>query len=137
MYSKDRIDWWQGRSSSPEYQLAYDNIARRIEIMEGTLVDVGCGGGEMIKRLSPHCERIIATDNSSDMLRIAESNLENLGIRVQLIKDDIFYSKLPREISDMTLFVFPELISIGEDSPSDMILDRKLASKFNEVRIIS
>lgn len=129
MYDSDRVRWWVDRSSSPEYQHAYDSAARNIP-EGGTLLELGCGTGELLKRLRQNYDRLIGTDSSKEMIDLAKQNLK--GLDVKLIRDNIIVSSLKPEISDVTLLAFPEIIFIGGFSRDEEIFNRKLIRKFEE-----
>ena len=42
-------------------------------------VDLGCGSGALMTRLSEHVERVVGVDSSSNMLKEAEKRLQDIG----------------------------------------------------------
>jgi SAM-dependent methyltransferase len=134
-----RSAWWLHRSKSPEYQEAYDTIAREFSAIRGqTTLESGCGNGENIRRM----ERgyVVGTDEALSMLQVASSNLKSYGISsrlvtsmpgkdelktifgsgtVLLLRDDYLNSKLPSSFADRVILTFPDL---SESSFKDYIL---------------
>src|SRR3990172_1730705 len=85
MYSRKRARWWIERSICPEYQSAYDLIASQVPEQSHVVVDVGCGQGEMLKRLAVHTSvQVIGTDLSDVMLTNASRKLREIGRDVQV-----------------------------------------------------
>ena len=125
LYDSQRIKWWRKRSSSREYQVAYANIVRIIHGVGGTLVDVGCGNGRLMKKALPYFDKIIGTDTSDEMIFLTNKKT-NKNPKVELVKDNILFSKLESEIADTTTLTFPELSFAGEYNEDDKKFDEKL-----------
>ncbi|MBN2454608.1 methyltransferase domain-containing protein [Candidatus Woesearchaeota archaeon] len=101
--------WWAGRSSSEEYQKAYDEIIKFIPPCN-SLLDVGCGTGELLKRvwLSKKAKNLFGVDISKELLSAATSNLK--GIPVSLMHGDILEARIPQSFDCLT-FTFPAIVA--------------------------
>lgn len=139
----DKVDWWIRRSSSPEYQEAYDRIAGMTPVLTDQIIlDVGCGNGEMIRRLYGRARKLVGSDISQGMLEVAAQNLTSNGVatevfdrplrrdewvdeikrdRVALYLDDIVNTTLPEEFFDLVELVFPDLRT---NKPTDRMVQR-------------
>jgi SAM-dependent methyltransferase len=136
--SYDRTNWWIRRSQSDEYQEAYDRIIRfanRDLRKAKTAVDVGCGPGELLRRLYTKVKSLVGTDMDLDMLKYARRNLTRRGIKVTmipevrervgikksmipedgvlLVRDNILTTELPTGHFDHVLSSFPDLLTYG------------------------
>ncbi|MFX0096929.1 MAG: class I SAM-dependent methyltransferase [Candidatus Hodarchaeota archaeon] len=85
----DRVSQWQG------FEFIRRAIVRQLKKFDpkGVLVDVGCGPGYLIMRISreiPHL-KIVGVDISEEMIRRASTNLISLGLsnQVEFRKGDI------------------------------------------------
>jgi len=147
MYSDRRIAKWTARSSSKEYQRAYDTIARHIPYEAGfCYVEAACGTGELLKRIRKRGDHgaLIGIDSSRAMLDLARDGLSKLGLDVPiiggaamrtpqdsaLVLDDLLDSKMPCGFADITVFTFPELGSDCFPSPIDRDLVDRFVSRF-------
>lgn len=124
----ERVEWWVDRSQSPEYQEAYDRIARALpQGKQSIAVEIGCGNGEILRRVHGRARKVYGTDISPDMLLLAQENLGSHSIdshvfssplthaeyeaeskrdRIALIRDDIMQTQLPEGYFDRALLVF-------------------------------
>ncbi|HLA23516.1 MAG TPA: class I SAM-dependent methyltransferase [Candidatus Nanoarchaeia archaeon] len=136
MYSSEMVDWWVGRSLSYDYQEAYTNIAKIFPSDFRIFLDVGCGTGEVLKKIwRPYDKKTyLGTDASPKMIEIARCNLEKSGIpvkwisciedlsnegEVNLLLDDISKSKIPNFFADLTSFTFPGIVHLYGESSSE------------------
>ncbi|MFH1181880.1 MAG: class I SAM-dependent methyltransferase [Candidatus Woesearchaeota archaeon] len=108
MYPK--AQWWMERSLFPEYQLAYDEILKYIPKCN-YLLDIGCGTGELLKRVSKSqkARYITGLDISKELLAKAAENLR--CCKVNLVYDNILDTKLPKEAFDCVTFTFPAIVA--------------------------
>ncbi len=149
MYSPEKVAEWNVRSSSREYQKAYDEIVRNLPIDPKLVyVEAACGKGEILKRIQRKVKyrSLLGTDNSLEMLQTAQENLRTHGSKVKIVTslpkldnhsttlflDDMLESKLPDELADVTIFTFPELGRNYNPSPVDRTLKGRFLSKFGE-----
>ena len=146
MYTNERVQWWLGRSRSPEYQAAYKRIASYVPTDARVVIDVACGPGYILKRLydaNPN-RLLIGMDASETMLAEAQGRfagnclvpkiimpdqLDPKETGVVLVKDTLIDTQLPSELFDVTLFTFPELGA--EYEPND--IDRRLITRYQIV----
>jgi SAM-dependent methyltransferase len=108
MYPK--AEWWMARSLYPEYQVADDEILKYIPQCSYFL-DVGCGTGELLKRVAKaqRARYLTGLDISKELLAKAEENLR--GVKVNLVYDNILDTKLPKEAFDCVAFTFPAIVA--------------------------
>ncbi len=149
MYSPEKVAEWNVRSSSHEYQKAYDDITRNLPTNPNLLyLDVACGKGEILKRIQRKFKyrSLLGTDNSLEMLQTAQENLRTYGSKVKIVTslpkldnhsttlflDDLLESKVPDESADVTIFTFPELGRNYNPLPIDRMLRGHFLSKFGE-----
>ncbi len=153
MYPEERVQWWSELTKLQGHQTTYNNIANSISGKWRIFLDVGCGTGEILKRVyQQHPNKIyIGIDSSEKMIELAAENLHQEKIpfqikiklkkisaslegKVLLVKDDITCSKIPSNFSDITLFSFPEVFS-ENDLPSAAKQNLIVTScdKFNEM----
>lgn len=147
MYSDRRIAEWIARSSSAEYQKAYDTIARHLLYETGfSYVEAACGTGEILRRIRQRGRHgaLVGIDSSRAMLERARDSLSNLGLDVpitggaamrtrqdsSLVLDDLLDSKMPDGFANVTVFTFPELGRDCFPSPIDRDLVDRFVSKF-------
>jgi SAM-dependent methyltransferase len=127
-YSKERIEWWKERSLLPDHQRAYDEVAAEIPKEAQTVIDLGCGTGEIPTRLyKANPDRaIIGTDDSESSLDLLRQNLDAHGIEFRLVKpsevkapprgisilvDNMLKSNIPSNSADAVTLTFPEATS--------------------------
>jgi ubiquinone/menaquinone biosynthesis C-methylase UbiE len=67
----------------------------------GTLVDLGTGTGRVLEVFSKQASKLLGVDSSRDMLAIARTNLERLGLRPELRQSDIYALPLPDASADV------------------------------------
>ena len=68
---------------TPGHQQMYDNVAKVIEIgKHDTLLDIGCGSGEILKRVAGKGAKLYGADASTEILEAAVSNIEENGLSV-------------------------------------------------------
>jgi cyclopropane fatty-acyl-phospholipid synthase-like methyltransferase len=86
-YSIEKINWWIKRSATECYQRVYERVVATSHLTpDSIVVDLGCGSGELIKRLYTKKPKIlVGTDNSLQMLHIAWGNLLKHDIEVNLL----------------------------------------------------
>ncbi len=139
MYKRAR--WWTERSKTPEYQAAYDNIAEAFPSLAKSAVDIGCGTGEVLRRIHGKAGKVYGTDASREMLLLAQENLGMHGIdsrvyssplsraeyeaesiweRAALIVDNILHTQLPANYFDVSLLTFPD---IAERKPTEEMVN--------------
>ncbi len=76
--------WWKERTRTHAYQEAYDRIASEIDADKTDfLVDIGCGTGEIIRRIESR--RIVGTDNDLRMLFAASKHLRDYRIASEIV----------------------------------------------------
>ncbi len=139
MYDQQRTDWWLERSSAADYKEAFERVAAKVRFQgDGAVIDVACGPGFQLAALYQRAAQVnagskrkkiaptlIGTDQSEDMLALAERNLSQIGIqsqrielpeeavagldRVYLMQDDLAASKVPDEYAAAAILTFPEL----------------------------
>ncbi|MDO8509261.1 MAG: class I SAM-dependent methyltransferase [Nanoarchaeota archaeon] len=157
MYPKSKVGYWKERSLSSEYQEAYDNIIKNIPESGSTLLDVGCGTGEILKRVWKELDYglLIGCDATYEMLKGAMEKLksENIPARIErkwdlkllnskevvLLLEDVSDMQIPKQIADTALFTFPEIFSnskkwAGEGKIKNEI--RKRGYEFNDIKKI-
>jgi 2-polyprenyl-3-methyl-5-hydroxy-6-metoxy-1,4-benzoquinol methylase len=59
---------------NPPLEARYRVLSRRIHT-QGKVLDVGCGDGYLMSRISPHCDRAIGIDPEPTAVRLAEDML--------------------------------------------------------------
>jgi SAM-dependent methyltransferase len=132
MYPK--AEWWMARSLFPEYQVAYDEILKYIPKCN-YLLDVGCGTGELLKRVAKaeRAHYITGMDISKELIAKAQENLR--GVKVNFVYDNILDTKLPKEAFDCVTFTFPAIVApkslLTDASPEEvtrMLLYKTLAN---------
>lgn len=126
-----RVGWWLEKSRDPNHQRAYDTIVNGIPVDENqTILEAGCGSGEVLKRLYGKARKVVGVDIDRRMLHEAQRNLTESGIEVvlfdnpgavdwftelddertvTLIRDDITATTLPERYFDHVLTVLTEL----------------------------
>ena len=128
MYSAQRVKEWMERASSPEYQKAYDVVARCIpKDSTHRYLEIACGTGELLKRVHQRGQyaSLVGIDFSEVMLGNVKNSLSALGLDLPitdaaraasmgtngsaLVLDDLLDSELPDEFADTSIFIFPEL----------------------------
>jgi len=71
----------------------------------GELLDVGTGTGRMAELFEPAADRVVALDNSPEMLRLARARLQHLAPgRVELVQGDFAALPFPDASFDTVLF---------------------------------
>jgi len=132
MYPK--AEWWMARSLFPEYQVAYDEILKYIPKCN-YLLDVGCGTGELLKRVAKagRAHYLTGLDISKELIAKAQENLK--GVKVNFVYDNILDTKLPKEAFDCITFTFPAIVApkslLTDASPEEvtrMLLYKTLAN---------
>ena len=72
-----------------------DDICRHLQLDAiGDLLDIGTGTGRVLKLLAPHARSAVGIDISSDMLTVARSNLDAVGLGSVMIRHGDMY-RLP------------------------------------------
>jgi ubiquinone/menaquinone biosynthesis C-methylase UbiE len=84
--AREYDDWISG-SFPDQYKV---NKAKLLEMIhsEDTILEIGCGAGDMAFHLSPHSKRIVATDLSGEMISVANKRLsksehDNISFQVE------------------------------------------------------
>jgi release factor glutamine methyltransferase len=78
----------------PETELLVETVLKRSAIVKGpgtgVLIDVGTGSGAIAVTLALELDRpVVATDLSSEALRVAQTNATNLGAKVDFVETDL------------------------------------------------
>lgn len=127
----ERVDWWLERSSSPEYQEAYDIIASSVPVSPGDVfLDVACGSGEILRRMCGKARKLVGSDATKRMLEEAAQSLCRSGMPVEIFDrpmtraeweeearkdraalylDNILNTTLPEGFFDAGSFTFPDV----------------------------
>jgi hypothetical protein len=115
---------WINVSQSPEYQLAYDRIAQVARpYATGMAVDIACGTGDVLYRLSDTDAKLVGTDMDLGMLTYAMDRLYRLAptsiirgdipadfnSKITLLEDNILQTRLPRSRFDLAILAFEDL----------------------------
>ena len=151
VYDSERVRWWAGRSRSPEYQTAYGVIAKYVYRERPQVVlDVGCGPGEMMKRLYEGTRLLVGTDATPEILDMAYENLKSAGasprmgnaseIRMEysgavLVRDDILNSCMPDNFSDVSVMTFLEVGTEADRPYIDPVIVEKFIRRYGPLRL--
>lgn len=155
-----RVEWWLERSSSPEYQEAYDRIASSVPVSPGgVFLDVACGSGELLERMRGKARKLVGSDATKRMLEEAAQSLYRSGMpveifdrsltraeweeeagkdRVALYLDNILHTTLPEGFFDAGSFTFPDVRAYKSGSELKhalALLCRRLAGLRAPVRL--
>lgn len=82
-----RYDSWIKTAFSDQYQVNKTKLVNYI-VTDDEIVEIGCGPGEITFSLAPKCKKIIGTDISPDMIKVAtrkksQSDFENVFFKVE------------------------------------------------------
>ena len=135
MYSQERVNWWRERTLDPAHQQAYNRVAEKVPKKGGRFLDIGCGTGEVLKRIwnDTKYQFYIGIDATKEMIDLAQENLRDSGISPQvvvrvghsipkhskkmlLMKDNFLDSKIPLNYADTSTLTFPEVLTEIRDS---------------------
>ena len=87
--------WVQRYSLKPSRDKVID-IIKRTKLKRGSLLDIGCGTGQLIEQIYSKFEDrflLVGADYSKNMLKQARRNLKTHGIKAELIYTDVTYIK--------------------------------------------
>lgn len=105
-YFETMADAWDGFSALHVSEAAIE--ARCVELLAGTrirdLVDLGTGTGRMLSLMAPRCDRATGIDMSTEMLRVARSNLDRADLaHCRLRRGDLTDLRLPAGSADVAI----------------------------------
>ncbi|MEG2802935.1 class I SAM-dependent methyltransferase [Stenotrophomonas sp.] len=87
MTPKDYSEFWERESS----QFALDNIYARLSqlVPEEATLEIGCGAGWSTLSLAK-TRPVLAVDNNTHLIGLAQSRLNDNGVTAQIIQSDLF-----------------------------------------------
>jgi 2-polyprenyl-3-methyl-5-hydroxy-6-metoxy-1,4-benzoquinol methylase len=97
---------FRSADNEPFFELAFEHIAKIINpAKDATILDAGCGSGRHSVRLARHGLLVTGIDFSDFVLRAAEQNVENLGLkgRVAFQQQDLLQLTFSDETFDYVL----------------------------------
>jgi SAM-dependent methyltransferase len=85
----NRLDYQNG-DDEQFWEMGAVDLGKLFELLEvapgpdDVVLDVGCGVGRLLKALAPQAGSVIGIDVSSEMIALAEKNLEGLGVTLHV-----------------------------------------------------
>ena len=86
------------------YQLLAQQVIDDYDIIQGTYVDVGCGGGQMLINMARISElECVGVDIEPEILSVARKNVADAGFdkRIRFVSGDVHNIPLPDNYADM------------------------------------
>ncbi len=101
----DYPSYWLGREYEHEAEIiAIKNFLKRIPKLK-TIVEIGAGYGRLVPTYFFRARRIILTDSSAKLLKMARSTLKNKGITFIQANVENLYPKVRRNTADLVVLV--------------------------------
>lgn len=97
--------YWEGREYEHQAEIiAINNFLKKIQRLK-TIVEIGTGYGRLVPSYYFRGKRIILSDPSARLLKIARSRLKNKGIEFIHSGVENLYPKIRKNTADLTILV--------------------------------
>lgn len=105
---------WSSLKSEGNGEEAYMHLVKQHLTPDSTVLDVGCGHGDVAIELTERCKKIIAYDRVSNYIELAQNNVQERGIK-----------KAEFICHDAKDLVHEKITLPAEDNSIDVIISRR------------